>query len=83
MYTWIKSKTDRFLVDQSGAVTVEWVVLSAGAAAMALATAHAMYDGGMGGIAGKILFVEYFVGEYAPDKFGYTCNYIPSVAMSC
>jgi hypothetical protein len=42
-----------------------------------------MYDGGMGGIAGKILFVEYFVGEYAPDKFGYTCNYIPSVAMSC
>lgn len=75
----LKARVQNFLFDDSGAVTVDWVVLTAVAVAMAIAAVSALGDpNNPRGIYTWLYYSEFMLGEYVPNTLGFTCGYFGS-----
>ena len=79
----ISSKFENFRNDQSGAVAVDWVVLTAVSVVMAIAAVSALGDHTKGtGMYQWLFYSEYMLGEYVPTKLGYQCGYFDAYFSS-
>lgn len=83
MLNQIACKFANFRDNQSGAVTVDWVVLTAVSVSMAIAAASALGNPAKGtGIYQWLFYSEFMLGDYLPSKLGYECGYFDSYFAS-
>ena len=73
----VVSNLKSFLYDERGAVTVDWVILTAAAVAMSVTAAVSIFGSSSdySGLYGKLFYIEYITGTFLPQKLGYECGY--------
>lgn len=80
----VVSNLKSFINDERGAVTVDWVILTAAAVAMSVTAAVSIFGSSSdySGLYGKLFYIEYMTGTFLPQKLGYECGYHASAMNS-
>ena len=75
----IRNIAHEFYNDDSGAITIDWVVITAACVAMAVAAASMLGDPSKpSGIYVWITYSQFMLGEYVPNRLGYSCGSVAS-----
>ena len=82
----IVSNLKSFAKDERGAISVDWIILTAAAVAMSVAAAISIFgsasDGS--GLYGKLFYIEYMIGTYLPQKLGNECgSHVSGLSSDC